>query len=308
MYPGFSLKNITTLDQYSHSMNLERNIAMFFDFGCLLISGYQNFYNGTPFLGQTLGNLRPAKSQQYALGRVWEGFRSNWVWESGSGIYPINISGIYINNVFTTSGFNIDWKRGQVILDSGIPVTSTVKASFSAKTIHWDTADCAWFRQVVAETSKYDQFNADGIGSGIRTVMNDHRIQPPAVIVEVTTQSNLEPYQLGGGSWYNPTIKFHIFTENPDNKKLVTDLICSQNTHSFLGTDFNKIRTANDAPYTPYNFLSSGAKILPHLQSLYPWDVKPISFENLEGREMSYVPGIYRSMVIGNAKMILYGI
>ncbi len=309
MNPAFTLKGFDTLDRYSHSMNLERNISMFFDYACISIGGYQNFISGQTFMNQNLGALKPVKSTQYALGKVWEGFRTNWMWESGSGINPIDISGIYINNVFTTSGFNIDWKRGQVILDSGISTSSTVSASFSAKTIYWDTADAHWYRELITETFKYDTFNANGISSGIRSVLNDHRIQMPAVIVEVTSENNFEPYQLGGGSWYNPKIRFYVFTENPDQKKLITDLICNQNEHSFLGLDFNKMRASGDFPYNQFNFLNSGAKTFPQLQALYPWDVKPISFENLTvPMDVPYIPYVYRAMIVGNANLILYSV
>lgn len=305
MIPGYSLKGFPNINQVTHSINLERNLCMFFDFGCLLSSGYQNFIRGTNFAGQSLGTLRPAESRQYSSGKVWEGFRSNWVWESGSGINPVSTSGIYINGVFTTSGFNIDWKRGQIVLNSGISTSSTVEASFTSKSIYWDTSECQWYREMITETYNYPQFTNAGIGSGIRNILSDHRVQLPAVIVEVTTNNNLQPYQIGGGSWYKPEIWFHIFAENNNQKKMIVDIISSQNEASFLGVDFNKVTQSGLYPYNQYNFLNSGAKTFPSLQNSCPWDVKPISLENLEGREFSYVPPLYRASVVGNANLIL---
>lgn len=309
MNPAFSLKAFTTLDKFSHSMNLERNIVMFFDYGCLGISGYQNFYFNTTHNNLSLGKLKPVTDTQYpatSTAKAWEGFRTNWVWESDSNLSgAISITGVYVNNVFSGSGFNVNYKKGQIIFDTAISTSSTVKASFSAKSIYWDTADSTWYRELITETYKYNSFDAAGIGSGIRTVMNNHRIQLPAVIVEVTTQNNFKPYQLGGGSWYRPVILFHVFAENPDQKKLITDLICSQNEHSFLGVDFNSVKASGDFPFNSYGFLSSGAKTFAELQPLYSWNVKPISFENLQGMEQQFSPPIYRSTIKGNANLIL---
>lgn len=309
MNPAFQLKNFTTINQISHSINLEHNIAQFFDYGTLLISGYQNIYfNSTDYAGRPIGTLKPMESRQYSSGKVWEAYRTNWAWQSGSGINPVNISGIYINGVFTTSGFNVDYLHGQIVLDSGISTSSLVKCSYSPKTIFWDVSTSPWHRELLTETYKYSAFDASGIGSGIRNVLTNHRIQLPAVIVEVSKENNFEPYMLGGGSFYNPKVNFYIYAENQEHCKFITDLISSQNEHSFLGTDFEQVRQNNQFPYTHYGFLRSGAKTLPQLQAAYPWNVKPINFENLEGHNIPYTPGVYRALVTGNCNLVLLGV
>ena len=304
--PAFRLKNFDNLNQIPHSINLENNIAAFFDYACLLSSGYQNIYfNSIDYAGNSVGTLKLAPSRQYASGKVWEGYRTNWAWENNSGINSVDISGIYINNVFTTSGFNVDYKHGQVIFDSPISTSSLVKCSFTSKNIFWDVSTSPWFRELTTETFKYSHFDANGIGSGIRNVLTNHRIQLPAVIVEVTTENHFVPYMLGGGSFYNPRVNFYIFAENQQQKKLITDIICSQNEGSFLGTNFEAVRQAGDFPYTNYGFLRSGAKEYPELQANYPWNVKPITFEGLEGQNVPYVPGVYRSLVTGHCNLVL---
>lgn len=308
MNPAFRLKNVSSLNEYSHSMNLERNLVMFFDYGCVAISGFQNIYFNTTFNGASLGQLKPANSAQYpsttSSVRAWEGFRTNWVW-GGTGI---DISGVYINGTFTTSGFNINYKNGQVILDSGIASTSTVKCSFSTKSVYWDAADAPWYRELMTETYKYSAFDEAGIGSGIRNIVTERRIPLPAVIVRVSTSNNFYPYQIGGGSWYKPDISFHIFTETPDQRKKLVDIISSQNGHSFLGTDFNKAVANNAFPFNSYGFLVSGAKTFEQLQPLYPWQVRPISFENLNGVDIVSHPSIYTALVKGNACLVLDGV
>lgn len=309
MNPGFRLKGFPTLNQYSPSMNLERNVVAFFDYACLQSSGYQNiYYNSTDYNGQPIGKLKCCPDRKYASGRVWEAYRGNWVWESGSGVNSINVSGVYVNGVYSGSGFNVDYRHGQIIFNSAIPTNSDVRCSYSPKSIYWDTTDSLWFREFVTETYDYSAFDGAAIGSGIRSALNNHRIQLPAVIVSITPESNLEPYQLGGGSWYNPRVEFHIFAENSDQKSLLTDIIIGQNEHSFLGMDFNLMVAANDQPMTPYGFLNSGAKNFPNLQALYPWNVKPITFTNLDGKDIPYVSNTFRALVYGNCNLVLLSI
>lgn len=307
MNPAFTLKNFTSLNQISHSTNLERNLVMFFDYGCMKLSGYQNISFNTIQNGQPLGQLKPVDSPQYpatTTARAWESYRTNWVW-GGTGITP---TGVYVNGNFSGTGFNVNYKNGQIIFDNPVSVNSTVKASFSPKSIYWDTSDSAWYRDLITETYKYDAFNADGIGSGIRATLTNHRIQLPAVIIQVTSANNFTPYELGGGSNYNPDINFYVFAENPAQRRLIIDLICSQNNHSFLGVDFNSVITANALPFNSYGFLVSGAKTFEQLQPLYPWNVKPIYFNNLQGKEVPFATPIYRGLIHGNAGLVLCGV
>lgn len=311
MFPSFSLKNFDNINKISHSINLESNIVSFFDFGTLLISGYQNVYfNSTDYAGRPVGTLKPVISYQFGSGRVWEAYRTNWAWENGSGINPIDVTGVYINGSFYEFGRNdhVDYRHGQVIFSSGLSTSSLVKCSYSPKTIFWDVSTSPWHRELLTETYKYSAFDVSGIGSGIRNTLTSHRIPLPAVIVEVTTHNGFEPYQLGGGHYYNPKINFYIYAENQVQKKLITDLICSQNNHSFLGADFERIRQNNEFPYDSYGQLKSDAKTFPELQAAFPWNVRPITFENLEGIDVPYVPGVYRAVVTGNCNLVLFGV
>jgi hypothetical protein len=64
----------------------------------------QNIYfNSTDYRGNEIGKLKPAISYQYSSGKVWEAYRGNWAWESGSGINPVDITGVYVNGVFQSA-------------------------------------------------------------------------------------------------------------------------------------------------------------------------------------------------------------
>lgn len=309
--PTFSIKGVNAINEYTPSMNLERNITMYFDYSTVKISGFGNItYNASGSYGGNLSKLNSVNSYQYGTGRVWEGYRNNWVWEnieSGFATNAVNISGIYTNGTYQTSGYVIDYKYGQVIFNSGIPTGTDIRCSYSSKSIWWDTADSKWFRELITETARKDVFDANGIGSGIRNVITNHRIQLPAVIVEVTSKTDFSKpgYQLGGGQWFRPTVLFHIFAENADQKKYLTDLITNQNEGSFLGVDFNKVRASGDQPFDGFNILKNTAKTMPQLYNLYPWQVKPITFKNMTGIDVPYVPDIYRALVRCDMELVL---
>ena len=75
---------------------LQAGIISFFDWGFQNIGAYENV--NIPTSGVYGGDrhiLRPVQTPYYTNGRVWEGYRSNWIWESGFSqpVQPIQISG-----------------------------------------------------------------------------------------------------------------------------------------------------------------------------------------------------------------------
>jgi hypothetical protein len=307
MNPRFTLKGIDGINKYTPSMNLERNLVMYFDYGSIALGAFGNIpYNSSGVHGENLGKLNPVLSYQYGSGKVWEGYRNNWVWESGyAGRQPVNISGIYVNNVFSTTGYNVDYRNGQVILDSGRTANTNVRCSFSSKTIWWDQADSKCFKDLINESFRKDLFDATGIGSGIRTVLTNHRVQLPAVFIEVTSDVEFEGYQLGGGQYFRPLVNFYIFAENADQKKFLTDLITNQNEGSFRGVDFNGIRSSGDYIYNASGFLNSGAKTMPNLYNSYPWGVSTITFLGMRGVDIPYVPDLFRALIKCRCELVL---
>jgi hypothetical protein len=87
-----SLYNLKGFDSVFDSLlnnELQDNIIEFLDFS-LLQKG--NYFNVTLSESSPRGNdysrLRSSSNEHYSAGQVWEGFRSNWVWQSGVNYSP----------------------------------------------------------------------------------------------------------------------------------------------------------------------------------------------------------------------------
>jgi len=78
------LKGFTKLGDSTLVNDIKENVISFFDWGLLKKDNYINV--SIPSSGIYGGNehqLRLVDDPRYTAGQVWEGFRSNWVWESG---------------------------------------------------------------------------------------------------------------------------------------------------------------------------------------------------------------------------------
>ena len=82
--PDIDLKGFTKLGDSTLVNDIKENVISFFDWGLLKKDNYINV--SIPSSGIYGGNehqLRLVDDPRYTAGQVWEGFRSNWVWESG---------------------------------------------------------------------------------------------------------------------------------------------------------------------------------------------------------------------------------
>ena len=92
-----SLRGFANSQDATLSNILLENFITFYDWG-LVDKG--DFYNiDIPESGLYGGNkhkLRPVQDPNYNDGQVWEGYRGNWVWETGVANVeqPIRISGV----------------------------------------------------------------------------------------------------------------------------------------------------------------------------------------------------------------------
>ena len=143
------LNKIDNMGDSTLTPMISDNIIEFFDWAFLDKGGFFNI--SIPSSGHYGGdkhNLRLVDDPRYTSGQVWEGFRSNWVWQSGlSGdTQPLvtqnwespGVSGVFVNGGFyasgdATYGHYIDYPRGRIIFDSAISTTSAVTAEFSYK-------------------------------------------------------------------------------------------------------------------------------------------------------------------------------
>ena len=97
---------------------LESNFKMFFDWSFLKIGAWLDAKQ--PVDGSIFGNNNPSyklilvDDPSYDAGSVWQGLRTDWVWENGidyNGNSPIVIDSISINGNILDSGFIIEIKQ-----------------------------------------------------------------------------------------------------------------------------------------------------------------------------------------------------
>jgi hypothetical protein len=153
---NYGLVGVKNTQDSTLSTILLDNLVNFYDWGFLNKGGFDNIR--IPSSGMYGGNKHVLKSVQdpnYTNGQVWQGFKENWVWETGvaTTTQPIQISGIFVNNVFkpyaynssigqySGSGYSINYNEGKIIFDTPVSTTSTVSLNYSYKWIKVDQAE-----------------------------------------------------------------------------------------------------------------------------------------------------------------------
>ena len=142
-----NLKGFTNVFQYTLNNDILDGLVEFFDWGLLEKGNYFNVELGelAPN-GEDYSRLRPVEEPRFSNGQAWEGFRGNWVWQSGvshtpapttanNGGYP-GITGVYVDDTFypyNTAGtyaHHVDYYNGRIVFDNPIPTGSKVQAEY----------------------------------------------------------------------------------------------------------------------------------------------------------------------------------
>jgi hypothetical protein len=254
--------------------NLESNMIQFFNWGMLCIGGFNDviYGNASGAFGGDMSQLTPMKDVSYLDGQVWQGFRQDWVWESGVeyNTQPIPISGVWVNNIFYSSNdsqysFHIDYPGGRIIFDNPLPITTKVNASYSYRDYTIQSSDTRWFRQIMFESFRVDKSDFLQYGSGVWNVFAQNRIQLPAIVVEVVPRRQMFGYELGGKTTFHQDVLFHIFTEQPFDRKLAMDIITYQKEKTIPLFDKNLVVANNRFPLDANGSVASGALCFPDL-------------------------------------------
>jgi len=236
------LKGFTNIHDYGLNNNIQDALIEYFDWALLDIGNYFNVSLGeTAPNGQDMSKLMLASNDSYASGQVWEGFRGNWVWQSGISIDGMDppivgtdpdhpgISGVYVNGQFEpTSGVgqyshHVDYFNGRVVFDSPIPTGSTVQAEFSYKYINVAYANnVPWLRELQTGTSE-----PSTTSSWDRPP--ESKLQLPAIAFEIVPIRRFKGYQLGGGQWVYTDVVAHCIAEDDQTRNMLIDVVSLQN-------------------------------------------------------------------------------
>ncbi len=267
---------------------IQDNLIEFLDWGLLEKGNYFNVDLGeTSPDGYDYSRLHLSPNPHYSSGQAWSGFRSNWVWQSGltpSGVTaPIvgtnnaipGISGVYVDDTFypsTTTGtyaHKVDYFEGRVIFDNPIPTGSKVQVEHSYKYINIVYANnVPWLREV-----QYDTLDRKVAINSLKdeySVPSEMRLQLPAIAIEIVPKRTSQPYQLGGGQYFNTDVIFHCIAESASTRNSLVDMLSYQGDRSVRMFD-TQLVVDNDAfPLNYEGIPNSGAKRYPDLISSYP--------------------------------------
>jgi hypothetical protein len=305
------LKGFTTVGDSTVTNNVRENLISFIDYGLIEKSGFVNIsIPTTGVYGGLEHRLRLVSDPRYDDGQVWEGFKSNWIWESGLGAltstdnsYP-GVSGVYVNNTFyptSTTGIyshHINHTLGRVVFDSPINTGSVVNCSYSYKYINVVKADgLNWFKRIHKGSERADSSNFTS-NSGEWGVLADNRVQLPAIGVELINQRKVSPFALGGGKNINTSFLLHCIAEDGYTRDHLVDILSLQKETVFLAYDLNDISSNDDFPLDYNGVPVSGAMRYPELVSSYPGPRIRISDVSLDS-----VYSLGNSLHVGSVKI-----
>ena len=282
------LKGVISVQHATVNNQVQDNLIEYFDYALLDKGNYFNVSLGeTDYNGEDFSRLRPARSEIYPSGQVWEGFRKNWVWQSGlapSGKEPPivgtnpnfpGISGVYIDGQFEpTSGVgpykhHIDYLNGSVVFDSPVPTGTVVQAEYSHKYINVVYANnLPWLRQVQTET-RYPTPNYLEINQGKWDLPPEARLQLPAIAIEMVPQRAYKGYQLGGGQVVYQDVVYHCLAEDEYTRNQLVDIISYQNDKTIFMFNLNTVYDSGAYPIDYRGMPVPSALLYPELLDQY---------------------------------------
>ena len=281
--PHTKLKSITNAQDATISNILLDNFINFYDWGFV---DRGSFYNiNIPQSGLYGGDrhkLRLSDDPRYTSGKVWEGYRQNWVWESGvdgTTQQPISISGVFVDGEFYATGnatkpYYIDYPNGRIVFDDAQSSTANVQLEYSHKWLQVVPAEgISWFRQIQSRSFR-NESGFQVANSGGWAILGDSRVQLPALAVEVVPPRSLEGYQLGGGQLVNNDIVFYAITENHWECANIMDSVLYQNDRVIHLYDPTQIGMSGVSPFNYRNELRENAipsGLYPNLIDNFYW-------------------------------------
>ena len=245
---------------------LLQNFISFYDWGFLDKGGFYNVrVPASGMYGGDKHKLKPLNDPNYATGKVWQAFRTNWMWESGVSVgTPVSVSGVYINGTFRSVAnvaqpYYINYPQGQIVFDSPVAASANVQIEYSYKWLNVIPAKgVPWFREIQQGANRLDtQFTQTNKGEWAQ--LGQTRVQLPALAIEVVPTKRLRPFQLGGGQWVHNDIIFYVITENHWECSNLMDQISFQNDRVINLYDPNKIAESGVFPLNYRNELTASA-------------------------------------------------
>lgn len=309
-----NLKGFDTVFDNTLGNEIQDNLVEFFDWALLEKGNYQNVTLGELSPNNNdYSKLRISSNPNYPSGMAWEGFRQNWIWQSGISFSPSpivgsdntipGISGVYVDDSYypsSTSGnyaHKVDYYNGRIIFDNPIGTGSKVQAEYSYKYINVIYANSLpWLREIQYRSLDFpSSFNSQNTGDFM--IPAENRVQLPAIAIEVVPKRTMRGYQLGGGQWVDTDVLFHCLAEDEFTRNKLVDIISFQNEKTIWMFDSNKIANSGDFPLDYMGIPVSGALRYPDLLQKYfkgKMRFKNSTVQNMDAINSNFYAGVVR--------------
>jgi hypothetical protein len=279
---------------------LQDNLVQLYDWHLLCKGNYFNSSLGeTDYNGNDYSLLQISDNANFTPGQAWEGFRKNWIWQSGVDNSPPpkvgtdsdhpGISGVYVNDTFYpndavgTYAHHVDYYNGRVVFDNPLPTGSKVQAEHSYKYMNVVYASSLpWLREI-----QYRSLDLDNAVDSPN--IPEFRVQLPAIAIEVVPRRVMSPFEMGSLSQIVDTdVLFHCVAEDEITRNQMLDIISFQNDTLFGMFDSNEIISNGVLPIDYRGSPNPNALRYPELIADYPKSGSNVIIKNsmVQGMEI----------------------
>ena len=226
----------------------------FLNWGFLNIGGYTNVDIPTTNIhnfGQHI--LKPTQDQTRPSRTVWQSPKKDWVHESGvcyKEHSPNIFSGVYVNGDFYPGptgnnqiSYQVDYPNGQIIFNQSVPTNAEVLASYSYKSVQiYNSDEFPGWKEIQFDSNINTDNHFNKYKTGDSAVHPEHRVQLPAVIIEIDSRESSTPFRLGDRSLIiKQDVLFHIIADNKEDRHKIVDILRLQKDRHIWLFDTNKV-------------------------------------------------------------------
>lgn len=233
-------KGVTDWRRDGFNDNAQYGIMEWVKWSMLQIGGFENvlssqasgLYGGHPAI------LRPVTDPNFTDGQVWEGIRSDWIWETGISysVQPRECTGVYINGSFKPTATEagayehyIDFPRGRAVFTTPIATSSNVRADYAFRIPTVAYSKEPWMQELLYGSLNVQRSDFLIAGSGSHNQLAEARRQMPTIGLELSQRRGYHPYELGGCQFVFQDMLFHILAESKDERDKLLDILANQN-------------------------------------------------------------------------------
>jgi hypothetical protein len=281
--PNTKFKGVNNIVQDLLLNILEANFKMYLDWAFLNIGGWFDVQKplGTIYFNQNQHyKLVLVEDPAYEIGRVWQGIRKDWVWETNVDFQnnnpPIPITQVIINNASVipkTNNFVVNYPLGRVIFNNPLPTNSLIELDYSYRFVQVHrSSESPWFN--ILQFSSFNTNNRDIQLSdqGEWSIGGNHRIQLPCIIIEPVSRSRSRPYEIGNSLlWLEQDVAFYVLAENKNDRNKILDILRLQQDATLELFDTNLLAQNDNYPLDYNGDIKNNALMYPDIIGLYPW-------------------------------------